>query len=157
MTHNASQNRLLICCLMYAGAIPFVLFTFFLLEPHLWPFSSYLQVYAIGYFGYYSAVILSFLAGIHWGLALIDSRFPQRTLLLLSNAVALMAWVAMAFPAKQSSLFLLGFIVQLIVDFVLMRRELLPRWYFNLRTQVTVVVILCLLPGFIDTIKSAFF
>jgi hypothetical protein len=86
----------------------------------------------------YAALIVSFLGGIHWGLAL---RQPQPRPLLLGWGVApsLLAWIAVMMPAS-SGLVLSGALLLLcwVVDRVLYRREGVAAW-LTLRFRLSAV------------------
>ncbi len=85
----------------------------------------------------YAAIILSFLGGIHWGIALMLQR-PAR--LYIAVLPALYAWGALLLPWPWSGWALaLGFLPMLGLDW---RSRLLPDWYRQLRLSVSIVVIL---------------
>lgn len=95
----------------------------------------------------YGAVLLSFLGGIHCGLALRDDE-PALERLAASAAPVLVAWVA-ALAGGRTGLVLLAaaFAGLLAYDFVATRRGAAPHWYPALRWPLTVVVVLLLLLG----------
>ena len=100
----------------------------------------------------YGAVILSFLGGIHWGLAIADpggtTSGTLRARLILSVMPSLMGWVALLVPAR-SGLFLLAAAVatMLWVDIRATRLGQAPSWYPRLRVPLTCVVVATLLLG----------
>lgn len=95
----------------------------------------------------YGAVILSFLGGIHGGLAIRDEE-PALERLVASSVPALLAWAA-ALAGGRGGLALLAaaFAGLLGYDIVATRRGIAPRWYAALRWPLTVVVIVLLLLG----------
>lgn len=98
----------------------------------------------------YGAVILSFLGGVHWGLAM--SRTPDApgfSALSLSVIPSLIGWVALLLPSARAGLFLLAvaIIAMLAVDVSLTRRQLAPAWYQPLRIALSVVVFVSLSAG----------
>jgi hypothetical protein len=95
----------------------------------------------------YGAVILSFLGGIHGGLALREDE-PAVERLVASAVPAVVAWGA-ALAGGRSGLILLAasFAGLLAYDVVATRRGAAPRWYVALRWPLTVVVILLLMLG----------
>lgn len=133
------QKKTLIQILGYAGLIPFIALP-------LWVFLSQSEI-GILWHQYYAAIILSFMGGIHWGLAIAHIKFhafKDTTALVLSIVVALIAWASLligtsfVYPAL-----ILGFAFVRAVDICLE----LPAWYGRLRTHLTIIVIICLLFG----------
>ncbi|MGM0833600.1 DUF3429 domain-containing protein [Halomonas qinghailakensis] len=120
-----------------AGLIPFVAGGVI-----AWWGSSAWQVTAVYGFSYYSAVILSFLGGVHWGSALQVPRPDNRRRLFIAMVPSLIAWPALLFNVVTGLWVLLaGFI--LIGGYDLSRdgREGFPAWYFKLRGLLTGVVV----------------
>ncbi len=105
------------------------------------------QVMAIRAFLFYGAVILSFLGGVQWGVAM--SLEPAgsagfRGRLLLSMVPSLIAWPALLLhPFTAAWLLVAGFLVVRLHEAGRDSRELLPHWYQTLRTLLTVVVLAC--------------
>ena len=122
-----------------AGLIPFVG-----AGALAWWAPSVWQVTAVYGFSYYSAVILSFLGGVHWGSALQVPRAGNQRRLVLAMVPSLLAWPALLFNVTTGLWVLLaGFI--LIGGYDLSRdgRDGFPRWYLTLRCLLTAVVVLC--------------
>jgi hypothetical protein len=100
----------------------------------------------------YGAVILSFLGGIHWGLAIAhgggaaQAKLPAR--LILSIVPSLAAWAALL-VADTTGLFILALAVaaMLWVDLRATRAGDAPRWYPTLRVPLTCIVVAALLLG----------
>jgi hypothetical protein len=96
----------------------------------------------------YSAVILAFLGGVHWGLAL-DVEQPRRIArlqLILGVVPSLIGWgallLAMAFPPEAGlALLIFGFIVTLFAEVRAGRAGRLPQSYIWLRWGLSVVVV----------------
>lgn len=102
------------------------------------------QITAVYGFSYYSAVILSFLGGVHWGSALQVSRAGNRRRLILAMLPSLIAWLALLFDVMFGLWVLLaGFILIAGYDFSRDGRDGFPRWYLKLRLLLTAVVVLC--------------
>lgn len=78
----------------HAGLVPFVLGAalVWLVHPEAHPYAT-LALSA------YAAVIVSFLGGIHWGIALRDAR-PEPSLFAWGVVPSLLAWVAVVMPAS---------------------------------------------------------
>ncbi|CAH1043862.1 DUF3429 domain-containing protein [Halomonas sp. TD01] len=132
-----SNDRHVAWLLGLAGLIPFIaggLFAWW--APSVW------QVTAVYGFSYYSAVILSFLGGVHWGAALQVPRPGNRRRLIIAMVPSLIAWPALLFDVVTGLWVLVaGFI--LIGGYDLSRdgREGFPHWYLKLRCVLTGVVV----------------
>lgn len=96
----------------------------------------------VGVVQIYGAVIAAFLCGTHWAMALLGTPAMAVRLLLISNALALLAWLGALLPARPGFL-LLGvvFAALLAVDAVLHWRGLWPAWFWQLRYAITLVVV----------------
>jgi len=90
----------------------------------------------------YGATILSFLGGVHWGLAM-TSITPLKSLnerFLWSVMPCLMAWPTLILPTEHGAAVqacLLGFVY--FVDLSWAKRGGFPKWYMNLRRSLTVL------------------
>jgi hypothetical protein len=102
----------------------------------------------------YGAVILSFLGGIHWGLAIEnipagsegDDRLFRR--LTCSIVPALIGWIALLMPPTVSlSVLAAAFISVLAFDLIACRNGDAPDWYPRLRVPLTIIVVLSLSTG----------
>ena len=101
----------------------------------------------------YGAVILSFLGGIHWGLAMAgfgsgreqDACFRRLT---LSIVPSLVGWVSLLAPAPLGLAGLAGaFAAMLGLDILASRRAEVPSWYVRLRWPLTLVVTASVIAG----------
>jgi hypothetical protein len=109
--------------------------------------------HAVGALVTYGAVILSFLGGVHWGLAIAryglqagSQRIDRR--LLLSVAPSLIAWAALFLPAPAGLLTLAAaFLMMFFVDRHFARRRFAPAWYPTLRAPLTIIVTASLVVG----------
>ena len=127
----------------YAGAIPFI--TAAVIVFFLYPRDEAQTVLAIQ-IGY-GAVILSFLGGIRWALAML---FPEDEALLkklaLSALPALTGWVALIVPpAWGLPLLIVAFWAQASSDVAATKRNKAPRWYGGYRVRITILVVAALL------------
>ncbi len=125
-----------------AGLIPFVACAAAAwLAPVAW------QGVAINAFLAYAAVILSFLGGIQWGVAmsLEAAGGPGfRARLVLSMAPSLIAWPSLLLhPATGAWVLAVGFVVVRLHELGRDSRELLPSWFQSLRHLLTAVVLAC--------------
>lgn len=95
----------------------------------------------------YGAVILSFLGGIQWGLAMAQDE-PSYVRLGSSVLPSLLAWAALLVDGDPGLVLLaLSFAGILLFDLHLTRGGMAPAWYPQLRIPLTVAVILCLVIG----------
>jgi hypothetical protein len=105
----------------------------------------------------YSAIIISFLCGIHWAAYLFFADRCPRNLLITSNVVALLAWGSLL-AANQLAigqltinqvgttlLQILCFLYLLALDFQLHKAGIFADWFFRLRRNATIIVVICLL------------
>lgn len=140
MAHN-TRSASLPLFLGGAGLVPFIgLAALFLLGSTTW------QAFALQAFLYYSAVILSFLGGVHWGVAMSldeagSASFNAR--MLVAMAPSLLAWPAlMLTPPFASLALMIGFVLIRLYEAQADSVERLPAWYASLRTLLTVVVVI---------------
>ncbi|MFC0337258.1 Protein of unknown function [Kushneria avicenniae] len=103
------------------------------------------QGIALQAFLYYSAVILSFLGGIHWGVAMSldhESSHHFSSRMVVAMAPSLLAWPALMLSPQFSLLALMtGFLLIRLYEAQSDSVERLPAWYTSLRTLLTVVVV----------------
>ncbi|MFM7461454.1 MAG: DUF3429 domain-containing protein [Burkholderiales bacterium] len=135
--------------LSYAGTIPFVVCAVILLFGTAMGLGS-LRQFAGQAITSYAAVIVSFLGGIQWGVALAThEQQPQtaKSLFLLSVVPSLLAWATLFLPNGSSrmivAIFLIGFVW--VIDALLHLRQVLPTWFFHLRSIVSAVVMTSLI------------
>ncbi|WP_419906743.1 DUF3429 domain-containing protein [Hoeflea sp.] len=102
---------------------------------------------------FYGAVILSFLGGIQWGMAIRteggpDGSGPSASDLALSVVPALLGWFALLVPAGYALVILaVAFASVLAVDLMTTRNRRAPDWYPKLRWPLTVIAIVTLIIG----------
>lgn len=103
----------------------------------------------------YGAVILGFLGGVHWGIALdqaapvaigVRSTMVERARLLLGVLPALAGWLALLLamllpPEVALALLIAGFIATVVVEEQGRRRGLVPHRYMWLRWSISLVVV----------------
>ncbi len=92
----------------------------------------------------YSLAILSFMGGVHWGLALITGT-RQSTRLLISVVPVVAAWISLiALPAPLTLAVLGGgFIAQWFIDRPILAELPIPSWYLEMRPRLAYVVAGC--------------
>ena len=122
----------------YLGLIPFVVGAVTAL------LSQELVSLAFQAFVLYSIAILSFMGGVHWGLALITGT-RQSTRLLISVVPVVAAWICLiALPAPLTLAVLGGgFIAQWFIDRPILAELPIPSWYLEMRPRLAYVVAGC--------------
>jgi hypothetical protein len=128
--------------LAFAGAFPFVAAAILLVEGSSAPeLLAWVRTAVTAY----ALIILSFMAGTHWGQALggVQSRV---NLFLASNAVALAGWFAFLLlePRLFFAVVAVLFAALLMIDRGLAAEGLIPPGYAGTRTVVTALVIVSL-------------
>lgn len=91
----------------------------------------------------YSAIILSFLCGLHWATFLFFAEKCPHNLLVTSNVVALLAWCSLFVAYREITLIFqaLCFLFLLMLDFQLRNTGVLPEWFYHLRRNATIIVV----------------
>lgn len=104
----------------------------------------------------YGAVILSFLGGIHWGMAMAassggasssrDTELPRQ--LVIAVLPSLSGWAALLLP-QPAGLWLLtaSFLAMFALDVAVTAQGLFPRWYPALRLPLSAGATACLMAG----------
>lgn len=125
----------------FAGAIPFIA-----CSAALWLAPNQYRSFTVNILAAYAAVILSFLGGIQWGMALnIIDTAPKsaRNMFFLSVVPSLLAWGMLLLPEARSrmlvAIFLFAFVW--VIDALLNVQKLIPPWFFKLRSLISVIVI----------------
>ncbi len=135
--------------LAYAGTLPFIACALVLLFGNALGLGTY-RSFATQAITTYAAVIVSFLGGIQWGVATVTlEQQPQtaKSLFLLSIVPSLLAWAMLFLPSGSSrvivAIFLVGFVW--VVDALLHLQQVIPTWFFRLRSIVSAVVLTTLI------------
>ena len=95
----------------------------------------------------YALMICSFMAGTHWGM-FFNKKTSQLTYLLWSSNLQVILLYVLFFLLPLKLMLwaeALSFIFLLFVDYKLKKTNITPALYFQMRIQVTSVVIICLL------------
>ncbi|WP_119395217.1 DUF3429 domain-containing protein [Salinibius halmophilus] len=124
----------------YGGLIPFVGLTALTAASVTLPFS----LQPVDLFLYWSAIILSFMAAIIWGLALFVSGIKEKPALTVAVALTILGWVALLLPTTVSLLLLIAAFAGLWrFEQTHAFKQVYSCEYRRLRSQLTAVVILC--------------
>lgn len=97
----------------------------------------------------YSAVILSFLGGIHWGVAVGQyAEHKKLASLMIAESVVLplIAWAVIFHADVHMQFLILTSVFTCVwgVDSFLHNRSLIPTWFFELRCIITPIVVVSL-------------
>lgn len=127
--HGARRLPAVAAWLGYAGALPFLMLAAATQAPA--PYSFAAETLLTGY----GIAILSFMGGVHWGLAMRDERPAQYVVSVLA---ALYAWPTLLLPAEAGWLYLAaGFVLLLGFDLWAGQRDWTAPWYARLRLPLT--------------------
>lgn len=125
--------------LTYSGTLPLIA----CVVSSIWPMTGFdSSLFAQTY----SAIIISFLCGIHWAAFLFFPEKCPRFYLISSNVVALLAWGTLLIPYQGIARFLppLCFLFLFALDSRLRVQGIIPQWFYILRRNATAIVIFCL-------------
>ena len=136
---NKKNHSTLAITLTYSGTLPLIGSVFLIYFPLA-------NIDALRIAATYSTMILSFLCGIHWAIYLFFSEKCPRNLLLTSNIIALLAWASLLLISPMTLLLqALSFLYLLTLDLKILGAGLYPDWFYRLRRNATIIVVLCLL------------
>jgi hypothetical protein len=128
----------------WAGVIPFAALA--LQVATGWPLGGRMTGPALYLLTTYGALILSFMGGAQWGLAVAAPEPDNLRRFGLSVLPALLAWLGLWIGAKTGLLLMAGgFAALLAYDLWTVARGEAPHWYGRLRRNLSVAVIGCLL------------
>ncbi len=131
--------RRLAWLLAITGTLVFAVMTAFLFSSE-----THIRIPAIGALVTFAAVVISYVGGIEFGLALREEASNERTRALamsMSALPSLASWGVFWLPSPQQQI---GAAIGLFVlvwssDLYLARRGLIESWFVDLRTAVTVI------------------
>jgi hypothetical protein len=127
----------------YMGLLPFLAGAGWVIMPGL-PF----QDIALKSLILYGSVILSFLGGVRWGLAIAKTNSPSARPLIFSVIPSLLGWIAALLEPRIGLLILaLAFSSLYVAD---LRLSSAPAWYKSLRLPLTAGAVLALLVGLVS-------
>ncbi len=130
----------------YAGALPFIALCL-----HTWIWPEYRNFSARGLMTY-SAVTITFLGAIYWGLVLqrehtlTGAAQPADLALVWSVIPTLLAWCGLMLPPQLGRYWMIVLLLLcLAVDLLAGHRWPLPRWYLRMRMVLTTIACVALL------------
>jgi len=102
----------------------------------------------------YGAVILSFLGGIRWGIAMQhEAMISNWQVVAWAMAPSLLAWTALLVaPTLGFILLIAGFSLQWSIDYRANKQSITPPWFLTLRTILTLGAVVSLVVGAIGTL-----
>ncbi len=138
------EKKNLYTMLTYAGTLPFIACA-------LMPYIQFPELPGLGSFDTiaiaYGLVIISFMAGAHWGSYLFASESSPINLFISSNIIAVLVWLTFlaATASITLSVFIAAFLYLLWVDYRLLHSKLISAHYFQTRFSATAVAVVALL------------
>lgn len=130
--------------LTYSGSIPFIFLTYL----QFCQINQFFNIQTSLILISYAAIILSFISGMHFSYAILQNKITIK-LLLLSNVVALLSCFSLLLNFKIALLIIsLCYISNLIIDFISYQNLIIPKWFFDLRLRISVIVIFCFFLNF---------
>lgn len=130
--------------LTYCGSLPFIFLTYLGFSKVIHLFTIDINLILISY----GAIILSFISGMHFSYAILQDKISNR-ILILSNMVALISWSCLLVNFKLALMvIIIGYISNLIIDYISYKNLVTEKWFFNLRLRVSLIVISCLILNF---------
>jgi hypothetical protein len=145
---NQAQSKTAIY-LTYAGALPLIISAIL-----LWFVNDISSSFVLFATTAYSAIIISFLSGIHWACYLFYADKSPYNLLIISNIIALLAWVSflIPYPPIQILIHMFCFLSLLCLDRTLLAVNIIPSWFYTLRRNATIIVVISLVLIMIETL-----
>ena len=148
-TTDHTKASLIARWLGYLGLIPFVISSMLIwLHPN--------QQLAFQSLSIYATVILTFIGGVHWGIALQTIQNTGHTpnlskQFIFSVIPSLFAWIALLLLNEDALIILaLGFVLFWWFE-KSFYQDTIPSWYARLRTHLTVVASLSIIIGWFGT------
>ena len=133
----------------YAGLAPFVVLSLWLyaIAPdHEWRDGTIVLLVV------YGAVILSFLGGVRWGMALSDGVDQAPADFAAAIVPALVGWLAVAMPPPYCfAVLAVAFAAHGAWDTLAVHQMKAPDWYGRMRMILTMVVVATMIVAFIAT------
>jgi hypothetical protein len=144
-----TEPRTIATRLGYAGLAPaavLALWLFGIPDDHTW------RAQTIALLTGYAAVVLSYLGGIRWGIALAEPGEDAANVFALSVLPALGGWAALFIPPPYSFVLLaVAFAAHGAWDTLSAQGGRMPDWFARLRMQLTAGIVIILLIAFAGT------
>lgn len=149
---NPQENALTPRYLGYLGLIPFLISSLLIWLPQF-------HHHAVKSLTIYAAVILTFIGGVHWGIAMqsmqtaeqVENKCPHNQF-IFSIVPSLLAWVAVVFLESYSLIMMsLWFVLFWWIE-KLHYQQRLPKWYSKLRNHLTLTATLSIMIGWFGTL-----
>lgn len=120
------------------GALPFVLAIILSLLPNSsmwWPFFAVLV-------SSYAGLIISFIAGSHWGFSQKIQDSSAKRVMLLSNLLVILTWIGILFPIWEFSflILMLSLWLAFALDRFLFSHQAIDKAYLVFRLKMTIFV-----------------
>lgn len=135
--------------LSLAGFVPIVVLTLWLVsipQDHVWRDDTIVLLKT------YAALVLSFLGGIRFGLAVAADEPDQRLALTATAIPVLMAWIAVTLGEPGSfALLAVAFAAQGAWDSIAGHRGTAPAWFGRMRVPLTGFVVVLMVAAFLAT------
>jgi hypothetical protein len=126
--------------LTYSGSIPFILLTIISFSGK----EYILQINITEALIFYSAIILSFISGIHFSYAILKNLSYKSTL-ITSVTIALFSCLSLLVNIKTGFIILIAcYIINIIIDRFAYEKKFISKWFYELRRNISIIVILCL-------------
>ncbi len=129
----------------YAGALPFVL-----AAAGVWMLDESARPTAIAVLLGFALMILSFMGGVRWGLAMRfegGPTFPQLLISVIPAAIAFVVYLTGVFWGQTGPVLIAQFVILIVAfagllwsDFLATRQGEAPSWYPGLRVPLTILV-----------------
>ena len=148
-THHA-RKRHMAWILSLAGFLPFAILAagLFFVERQ-----SQEYFYFVDGLKSYGVVILSFLGGIRWGVALVTNNRAARGNMMLSVLPSLVGWVGLFLPVPYVfGVLAMGFAAQGAWDAISGEQGVFALWFAQLRIVLTFLVTASLIAAFFATV-----
>jgi hypothetical protein len=130
--------------LTYSGSIPFILLTIIILSGK----EYILQINITEALIFYSAIILSFISGIHFSYAILKN-LSYKSILIVSVTIALFSWLSLLVNIKIGFIILIAcYVINIIIDRFAYEKKFISKWFFELRRNISIIVILVLILNF---------
>jgi hypothetical protein len=146
---DASPERALATRIGFAGLVPLAVLTIWLAGipvDHVW------RDMTIRLLTTYSALVLTFLGGARWGVALGGSLARAGRDIALGVLPALLAWIVLFIPPQYGfGLLAVAFAAQGAWDTLAGQAGTLPPWFARLRMQLTAVAVVAMIVAFAAT------